>query len=146
MTNMTRETRIYLAIWRKAWKEKDLGLPPVVVKASSRSTLLSMVTAMYRAIKPYRDSKPGFEDSELSRAAEGFIISAPKPAPGQPHVFTMKERKTLLDLEAELAELGISEEDLMTAEERIQRDSLAEFLQPETKPALRAKNLFFERD
>lgn len=144
MSNMTRENRIYLAIWRKAWREKDLGLPPVVVKASSRSTLLSMVTAMYRAIRPYREGK--LHDTELQRAAEGFVISAPKAGPNQPHVFVLRERKTLLDLEAELADLGISEEDLMTAEERLQRDSLAEFLQPEVKPALRSSNPFFGRD
>lgn len=143
MTTLSRETRIYLAIWRKAYQQKDTGLPPIVVKASSRSTLLSMVTAMYRAIKPYREGK--LHDEELTRAAEAMVISAPKAGPGEPHVLTLKERKTLLDLEAELADLGISELDLLTPEERLQQASLAEFLQPEVKPALRSDNPFFTR-
>jgi hypothetical protein len=68
MKDLSREKRIYLALWRKAQREQT----PISFKVRDKDTGLSIRMAMYRTIKPYRQ---GTEiDEELYKAAQNFVL------------------------------------------------------------------------
>lgn len=149
MSNLSREYRIYLAIWRKAFRQR-LEEDPVVVKASSYSMALSLRSGMYRAIRPFRK---GLQlDEELRQAADLFVVSVEKkPNPQSPHELILKPRSSLSELEAELAFLGLDEDDLLLPEEASVNAALMKLLPPEkSAPAVELppvrSNPFFTRD
>lgn len=110
----SRETRIYLALWRKAYQERGSGLPEVTLYCPNKSVCLSTRSGFYRAIKPYREAK--ILDMELQRAAEEFVLVTQELEDGRSSI-TLRERKSLINLEAQLASLGIEETALLSAEE-----------------------------
>ena len=143
---LTREARIYLALWRKALKSPD---EPVSITVSSYSTALTVRSGMYRAIRPYRFGEAF--DAELQKAAEQFVVSVTKnPDPTTPHKLILKPRLSLSELEAEFHNLGLDEDDLLLEEERAVNKKLAEFITPETgeapKAAPRKSNPFYSRE
>lgn len=144
LSNLSREYRIYLAVWRKAYKQKDNPIhPPVTLHASSLSTALTMIRGMYRSIKPFRTGVQF--DADLSKASETFIVSLVKgPTPSDPHSLVLRPRVALFELEAELLALGLSEEDLLLSDEAQTNTELKTFLN-ET-PNLRPANPFYKRE
>lgn len=150
---LSRETRIYLAIWRKAWRERDITyLPPVEVTAANFSMAISMRQGMYRAIRPYRYGQAF--DPELNQAADMFVITLPKVKKsdyGKPCKLTVRERKNLTYLENDLVNLGLDEEDLLTADERAVNASLEKLIEPEGLKPLKVghrvkQNPFYTRE
>lgn len=143
---LSREARIYLAIWRKAYREKA-SIIPVTFSVSSYSMALTVRNNMYRAIRPYRFGET--LDEELRKASEAFVVSVSKnPDPLSAHQITLKPRLSLTELEAELTNLGLDEADLILPEEAALNSKLSEFITPETpapKPPRRG-NKFYTRD
>ena len=101
-----------------------------------------MRLGLYRAIRPYRTGK--LFDEDLRRAAEGFVIS-PEERDGK-YFLILKPRMTLSELEAQMASIGLDDEDLLLEEERLAKKSLEELL-PATPagPPVRS-NPFYTRD
>lgn len=142
---VSREYRVYLAVWRKAYLERDSNLPPITINASTYAMAISMRQGMYRAIKPYRDESEF--DHELSQAAELFVVYIPKePQPNGTYQVILKPRTSLTELEAQFAELGLSETDLKLSEERLAEDKLNAFIETPTSEVERPVNPFYGRD
>ncbi len=139
--SIPREQRIYLAIWRKAYLERDSGKPAITIKASNRNVAIAMRQGMYRAISPYRTGKAF--DAQLTAAAEVFVVHLP-PDPSQ-ELF-LRPRITLSELELSLSELGIEEDDLLVTEERMEQASLEEFLESPTIAPQRTSTPFYTRE
>lgn len=142
---LSREYKIYLALWRKAELEKDNDPPtPIVLEASSFSVALAIRTGMYKAIKPYRDG--GVYEEVLTKAPQSFIVSAIKGPPAQ---VVISPRASMILLEAELARLGIAEEDLVSPAERAVGEELRQLTKPPSE-ALRntisGPNPFYTRE
>lgn len=139
---LSREMRICLAIWRKAYRERNEGLDPIVINCSSLNAAISLRQAMYRAVRPYRTGEAFDED--IRQASELFVVYLEKQAdPLEPHRLILKPRSTLNELEAELENLGLTEQDLVLHEERLMGGALNEFLAPESD---RPANPFYERE
>lgn len=138
---ISREYRIYLALWRKAYLQPE-GAPTISIKCSSLHMAIAMRQGMYRAIKPYRNGLQ--TDEELRQAAEKFVIYLVKAEHHtEPHFLELRERKALSELEAELAELGIGEDDLLVGDERSADKMLNELANaPKEEPV---KTSFYER-
>lgn len=137
--DLSREVRIYLAIWRKAYLQRDEETP-VSLTASSFTAALILRRGMYRAIRPYRYSERF--DEELKKASEMFVVSVEQQKdPKSPHTLVMKRKLSLNELEAELLNLGLDENDLILPEEKMLNENLQEFLKPDT-----ASNPFYTRD
>lgn len=116
---ISREYRIYLALWRKAFKSDE----QVIVKASSLSMAVAMRQGMYRAIRPFRNNEQS--DSELREAAEKYIIYLVKgEKKTDPHFIEFRPRATLSELDGMFDDLGIDEEDLLLSDERAVANSL----------------------
>lgn len=112
---LSREARICIAIWRKAYLERDKE--PLVINAANYSAAISIRQALYRAIHPYRNNE--LFDEELFQASEKIVPYIPKARNLEaPHQIIMKSRVALGLLENELEALGISEIDLITPEEQ----------------------------
>lgn len=142
---ISREYRIYLAIWRKAYLERDSGKPPVTVQASSLSTALTMRRGMYRAIRPFRNGEQF--DEELMKASENFVISMPtQDSSNSKHFLILKPRTSLSELEAELASLGLDEEDLKLTMEKQTIGKLSEFLDEAAPMPRHSSNPFYTRE
>lgn len=109
ISSLTREQKIYLALWRKAFKDNA----SVEVNLRTYNEALSMRMAMYRTIRPYRDEE--LVDEELRLASERFVISVLKDS----KTLVIKPRGTLSAAEQAMADLGITEEDLLSPEERL---------------------------
>jgi hypothetical protein len=140
---VSREHRIYLAVWRKAFTDQ----PKIIkLKASSFSAALVMRTGLYRAIRPYRFGE--LHDEELFQAAEGFVVSVVKlKNPKAQHEVVLKPRATLTELEAELEALGITEADLALPEEIELHGKLVELLPTSTNQTTKQPigNKFYNR-
>jgi hypothetical protein len=136
---ISRETRIYLALWRKAYRERDNpACPPVSITATNLSQAISMRQGMYRAIRPYRYGEAF--DPELNSTADLFVVSMPNVPSvdrGKPCKLTFKERKNLDELEKQLMDLGLDAEDLLTSEEREANASLQALMEPEAPKPLK---------
>ncbi len=128
---ISREYRIYLALWRKAIQSPET----VRIKASSFAMAIAMRQGMYRAIRPFRNGQ--MNDEQLRDASEKFVVYLEKnPDPKEEHHLILKARAALSELEASFDTFGIDEEDLLFGDERDTRHSLAEFLDetPAVKP------------
>lgn len=142
---VSREYRVYLAIWRKAYLERDSNLPPITINASTYAMAISMRQGMYRAIKPYRDGSEF--DPELSQATELFVAYIPKePQPNGTYQVILRPRTSLNELEAQLDALGLAETDLKLSEERLAEDKLSAFIETPVSEVERPANPFYGRD
>lgn len=137
------EYRMYLAIWRKAWLERDR--PDVlVVNASTYSMAINMRQGMYRAIRPYRNGLAF--DADLSSAAEKFVVYLERgPDVSAPHQLQLRPRLTLTELEREMLALGLDAEDLLLGEERLANAELSKLLDSPTN-STRPANPFYSRE
>jgi len=108
MKDLSREKRIYLAIWRKAWREQ---VETLTVNMPNESLALTVRMSMYRTIKPYRTGD--LFDDELRMAADKYVLVVQKSPPA----IVLTHRKSADAAEAAFADLGLDEMDLMTDEE-----------------------------
>jgi hypothetical protein len=106
--DLSREKRIYLAIWRKAWREQ---VETLTVTMPNESLALTVRMSMYRTIKPYRQGD--LFDDELRMAAEKYVLVVQKSPPA----IILTHRKSADAAELAFSDLGLDEMDLMTAEE-----------------------------
>jgi hypothetical protein len=132
---ISREYRIYLALWRKAL----LGSEIVEIKAPSRSMAIAMRQGMYRAIRPFRSGK--MVDEELRQAAEKYVVFLDEEK------LILRERMTLSALETEIGldVLGIDEEDLLLGDERALKIELEQILEIDEKPVAKSSTPFYTR-
>jgi hypothetical protein len=140
---ISREYRIYLALWRKAYLQSET----VIVKAPNLSMAVAMRQGMYRAMRPYRNGE--LEDSELSKSADKYVVYLRKPRDqdkNKEHFLEFRERKALAILEESLDLLGIDEEDLLLGEEKKISIDLTHFLAKESKSEPERKTTFYKRD
>jgi hypothetical protein len=138
---ISREYRIYLALWRKAYLQPT---NPVSIKTSSFTMAVAMRQGMYRAIRPFRSGE--MVDGELQKAAEKYVVYLVKADDkNNPHFLELRERKTLSELESDWDALGIDEEDLLLGDERNIHEKLRHLIEDEATPAARATP-FYERD
>jgi hypothetical protein len=121
---VSREYRIYLAIWRKALYASE----PIVIKCGTLNLAISLRQGMYRAIRPFRDGS--LNDEELRNAAEKFVVYLDKDN----FILELKERVTLAALEEMFDEIGLDEEDLHFGDERRAQESLSKLLEEAEKP------------
>ncbi len=140
MTPLTREARIYLALWRKLTSdgvEKKIFFPDL-------GSCISFTRNMYRALKPYRDMK--LHDPTLVEAIEKWALWHPKSfEDGKPYVMA-RPRMGLAMAEDLFERFGLDEDDIMSpaekaavaSVEKVHQD-LAEFLEAdrEDKPVER---------
>jgi hypothetical protein len=130
---ISREYRIYLAIWRKAFKERLSDRPEVTINASNRNLAIAMRQGMYRAIRPFRNGI--MFDEELRQASELFVVFLTRNEDaGAPTTLILRPRITLNELERDLVNLDLDEEDLLLTEERMAQESLSDIL-PDHAPA-----------
>lgn len=140
---ISREYRIYLAIWRKAFEQKDQpDKEPIKIQASTFSMAVSMRQGLYRAIRPFR---AGLQfDEDLRQASELFVAYLEKgPDPKAPHAVILRPRLALSELEADLARLGLDEEDLLLDSEKLELQDLANLIDPAPSPR---SNPFYTRE
>jgi len=131
--DLSREHRIFLALWRKAARGY-----PVSFDCQSPSEALSTRMSMYRAIRPFRQDE--FEDPELYHAAQKYAIKATGAN------LSIVEKHSLKTAEFAMEAFGLSEEDLLTPEEAKIKSSMAESLKElETPEPLSAENRFYSR-
>lgn len=130
---MNRQTRIYLAFWRKAFQDGVLVLP-----MPSKGHAVSIRQALYRAIRPFRD-EDAEEPSELAKIANTMTVA-----------FSGNDLIIRPKVSAEYAEnlfmeLELDESLLQTEDERESVRKLQEALE---KPSEKSKssNPFFSRD
>lgn len=143
---ISREYRIYLALWRKAFFSEE----PIIVTASSFSMAVAMRQGMYRAIRPFRNGQ--LTDEALRQASEKYVVFLEKVMLDEehdktsPHHLIFKERKTLAALDGMLNLLGLDEEDLLLGEERTVGARLSKFLDEKTpSPVVPSKTPYYER-
>lgn len=125
---ISREYRIYLALWRKALNSSEM----VVINCSSRNMAISMRQGMYRAIRPFRNGD--MNDEELKDAAEKFVVFIDR----ETNALELRPRWTLNALEEMFDDLGIDEEDLKLGDERAASESLKRLLEKQDEPTMRA--------
>jgi hypothetical protein len=139
---ISREYRIYLALWRKALLNPD---ETVRIKAPTFSMAVAMRQGMYRAIRNFRNGEAS--DNELQRAAEKYVVYLEKAsAKEDPHWLELRDRKTLAALDGMFGALGIGEEDLLLGDERTISSQLRDLMEPDDKPTERTKTPFYQRD
>lgn len=134
--SVSRELRICLAIWRKAYNERDKD-ELVTINCPSQNAAMSLRQSMYRAARPFRDGSAF--DEEVRKSTDLFVVYIDR----ETNQITLKPRSTLDTLEASLAELGINESDLRLPEERLLDKELTEFIEKGDKPRA---NQFYERE
>ena len=125
---ISRATRIYLAAWRKAYRERDQSAAPVSLLASTKQLAIAHQQNLYRAIRPYRNGHAS--DDELNKAWEVLVVAI-HDAPDGLYEVRIQPRLTLAELEKEFSRLGLSEDDLITTEERKVTEELKTLLSPE---------------
>lgn len=133
MTVLSRENRIYLAIWRKALRDKDTN--PLTINCSSFKIALRQRVGFYRVIRPYRNGEA--YDSELATAAEQ-VVPTLSPKSDGPATITFLPRKSLELAEAIFADLGLDDSDLLSQEEldsiRAADQALGTLMPPRANP------------
>ena len=140
---ISRENRIYLAIWHKAYLNREKP-ESVTVTASNFNMAVALRQGMYRAIRPFRNGES--IDEELRQAAEHFVVYISREdSPTVPHKLLLKPRLTLTELELSLSSLGLDEEDLLLTEERALSSELQALMTESSKPA-RPSNPFYTRE
>lgn len=123
MSKLSRERRIYLAIWRKALLNRLADLPDLIIPMEKGAQALTFRMNMYNAIKPYRHEEE--IDNELHLAATTLVCHAQMNPPmiimrqgvGEALAFKMAE------------EIGITEKDLELESEREVREKAEKSLQ-----------------
>ena len=136
MSNLSREARIYLALWRKTSTMTD-GFE---VKFPNYSLAISARQGLYRAIKSYR-GRPDL-DPVLAQAADLFVVSINAEA----FTLTFTPRKTLEALELQLHDLGIDEADLQTHQEREIAESLDRMMGKASTKSPERSTPFYSRE
>lgn len=106
---LTREARIYRALWLKALSDED----PVRINFPAVGAALAFRRAMYRFLQPYRKD-PEIEPL-LAQAGELCSISAPTHADPS---LTIGAKLTVELAEMALEQLGLEESDLLTSVEK----------------------------
>lgn len=139
---ISKEYRIYLAIWRKAWLDKS----EVRFKCSNRTMAIAIRQGMYRAIRPFRNGL--MNDDELKKACEKYVVyMEPTDDPSEPCYLVMKERMTLHELEDMVTTfLGIDDEDLLLMDERTIHAKLEHLLSDDEGDKPKKANPFFTRE
>lgn len=128
---ITREYRIYLAIWRKALLSSEM----VTIKTSSRNMAIAMRQGMYRAIRPYRS---GVQiDADLQKASEKFVVYL------NGDTLELRPRLTLAELDTLFDQIGIDEEDLLMPDEKVIANQLNDFLKERN---VRPATKFYSRE
>ena len=118
---VTRQTRIYLALWRKAYTDLQLSGPddfePLTIFTAKQSLAVSHKTGLYAAIRPYREA--GL-DPILHAASEALVVKILTPEETGTELFqtSLCPRETFPSLDEALTRLGISDKDLLTPEEQ----------------------------
>lgn len=114
MSNLSREARIYLALWRKTASTPE-GFE---VKFPTLSLAIAGRQGLYRAMKGFR-GRPDL-DPILAEAGDKFVVTLDSAN------FSIRftPRQTLEALEAQLSSLGLNEDSLLTEEERRVQSSL----------------------
>lgn len=143
---ITREHRIYLALWRKAYKSEE----PVSFKCSNFAMAVAIRQGMYRAIKPFRYGE--LEDTELKDAAEKFVVFLVKNRDengehlkDKTHFIELRPRVTLLEANSIFDELDLEEDELYVGEERIISEKLKGLIEKgPAKPT--SKTPFYSRE
>lgn len=128
---ISREYRVYLALWRKAVTSEA----PIKIKCSNWSMAIAMRQGMYRAIRPFRHGT--MNDEQLLQASEKFVVYLECPESKDkslPHFLVLKERKALAELEEMFDELGIDEEDLLFGDEMKVQKSLTALIDEHKTP------------
>ncbi len=137
---ISREYRIYLALWRKALHSPE----PVQIMTANFNMAVAMRQGMYRAIRPFRHGE--MHDVELLQAADKFVVYLQREKdPDLAHFLVLKERIALAHLEGALDNLGIDEEDLLIGDERVIAESINRIIEQEEKPVA-APNKFYTRE
>lgn len=140
----SREYRIYLALWRKAWLQPD-GAPEVSIKAPNLHMAVAIKQGMYRAIKPYRYGEQ--HDHELQKAVDKFVLYLKRDEDkiaSNPHWIVLRERKALTILEIQWAELGLEDADLLVGDERTVNAKLDALIEKQEEPVRTTP--FYERE
>lgn len=137
MNNISKEQRIYLAMWRKAGLQPETA-NPVAIELPNPSVALTVRMAMYRAIRPYRSGL--LHDPDLFSAAERFVLKVSKLPDGRA-VLAIVPRTTLAAAELAMLSLGLDDEDLKLFEERMVDEKLENLIS--TMPA--PDNPYFKR-
>ncbi len=134
--DLPREKRIYLAIWRKVWREQ---LDQLVIKMPSYNVAMSVRMAMYRTVRPYREG--ALFDNELKLSSEKYVLSLQRTPPA----IVVTLRQTAEVAEDVFASLGFDEEDLMS-EEELMAMRIAENVSDEVSAPPTGENPFFTRE
>ena len=135
MKDLPREKRIYLAIWRKAWKDQADSL---IIKMPDYNTAMSVRMSMYRTIKPYRNSE--LYDDAIKMASDKYVLALQRDPPA----IIVRKRLTTDAAEDMMMLLGLDEADLMTTEEA---ESLASMTKvSDALASERKSNPFFTRE
>lgn len=140
MPALSREYRIYLALWRKAIRGDASEL---VIKCPNRHMAVMMRQGMYRAIKPFRNSIEA--DSELFRAAEKYVVHLiSNEDKYDEHRLVFRERLALGILNEQF---DFTEIELLAGDERVMFDK-AEAIREKTDPEKVSKRStpFYERE
>jgi hypothetical protein len=114
--DISRENRIFLALWRKAIRKEEVRL-----KCLSDNQAITTRLAMYRAIKPFRMDE--FEDPELYDAANRLAIRI------EGSDIIIVEKTSTITAEAAMLQFGLTEDDLLTPEERVAQSRMEEQLE-----------------
>ena len=135
---MSRDLKIYLALWRKLIREQE-KLPVEIVFPTTQQAA-SFRIGMFKALKPYRHN--GRLDMELSQAADLITIKKMNGC-----VITFDHRTTDTMLDSVVQQMGLSKELLKRSEaemlEAAAEQSLREALDGVPEPR---STPFFERD
>lgn len=135
--DLSREKRIYLAIWRKAWREQ---LDELVIKMPSYNLAMTVRMSMYRTIQPYREGK--IFDNELKLSSEKYVLALQK----EPPRIIVVLRKTAEIADSMFTDLGLEEDDLMS-EEELSALRISEALSEDiTSPPDHEPNPFYTRE
>lgn len=138
---LTREQRIYLAIWRKAYDLSDSQ--PLVINCSTKAMAIKQRLGLYRAIRPFREGR--IFDEGLRLASERLVLVM-KGSDETPWTITFSPRQTLSELELQLHDLGLSESDLLTTEEKLANAAIEELVEKPSGQIDRRSTPFFTRD
>jgi hypothetical protein len=136
---ITKEHRIYLALWRKAYRDRDAA--PLTIKCSTFRMAMHQRLGLYRVIRPYRIGE--LFDPELTAAVE-LLVPTISPKEAAEVTITFRPRKSLSELEKSIETLGLSEEDFLTETEKSLHQEL-ETLSSDFSPPQRSTP-FYTRD
>lgn len=133
--SLSREQRIYLAIWRRAAEKGSLE-----IKCASPTSARTIRMALYRVIKPYREDP--LLDSEMTKIAQDFVVAWSKASMVLNIIPRASTAEQLVD--SLLDQLGLEEGDLETPEEKAVVKDFEEFMEAKPKPV--SENPFYKRE